>query len=96
MLSDGQSLKDRIKLRAIANQAAGHIEASCSGNIIAINSNLAIGRNLFTSETLESSSLARARDTQESKALAIFESEARLLNSLNISIALLNLIDHYS
>jgi len=90
---DCQSVKDSIKLRAVAYEPSRLSESTGSSHIEAIHADLPLGRHLLAREALEGRGLACTRDAQEGKALAILEPKTYSIDCKSVSVVLLNLID---
>ena len=69
MLFHSKTIKNSVKLGAVAYLLSGLEESLRCSNIMAIDGDFTVGWQDFTSQALEAIGLASARDTQESEAL---------------------------
>ena len=95
MLFDGQTIKNSVKLGAVAYLLSGLEESLRCSNIMAINGDFSIGRQDFACQALEAIGLASARDTQESEALSELKPKRNFVDCHYFAVSFPELMHSY-
>lgn len=95
MFFHSQTIKNSVKLGAVAYLLSGLEESLRCSNIMAIDGDFSVGWQDFAGQALEAICLASARDTQESKTLSELEPKRYFVNCHYFAVSFPELMHSY-